>query len=514
MNNKIATGLFVLLVISGFSIATGLLLWVTENGIGIGFDSISYINAANRLLQSSTNMAGLSPHYPPLYTLLLALAGAVGGEVEGSARWLHAILYGFNTVLVGAAIYYGTRRNLPATLLGMGVFLTSAPVLAMHVYALSEPLFFTLSLSSYLLFAFYIQSGRNRYLVLASLLAGLAVSTRYVGVALIPPLAVGIWFLVKKPARQKIKALGTLLVLSAAPAALWILRNLLIFQSATNRSVVYHHRSIRKIARLVIELLYSYLFGGAGSSKYVQAVLVGALVLILLGMLLFLLKKQVFSSPPNRFGAAVMVMGLLYAVSYALVVLFSMFFVDAATQVNDRIILPVCIMFIPAVITLLFFFSFENRKYPVWALITAAVLLSMGAGLPSALTEIKTLHADGIGLNSVMWNESDTLRLVNEIPPGRAVYSNGEVVILYKTSLQVYPLPRIYESTTRIENPQYPAQLGELCEQVRRGQAVIIFFDRIGREYVPKEYEIRNRCDLPVLVETNDGVIWGVPQDG
>ncbi|MEM5774780.1 MAG: hypothetical protein AAGU05_07220, partial [Anaerolineaceae bacterium] len=371
---------------------------------------------------------------------------------------------------------------------------------------------FTLSLSSYLLFAFYIQSGRNRYLVLASLLAGLAVSTRYVGVALIPPLAVGIWFLVKKPARQKIKALGTLLVLSAAPAALWILRNLLIFQSATNRSVVYHPRSIRKIARQIIELLYSYFFGNAGSSKYAQAVLVGALVLILLGMLLFLLKKQVFSSPPNRFGAAVMVMGLLYAVFYVLVMILSMFFVDAATQVNDRIILPVYIMLIPAVITLLYFFSFENRKYPVWALITAAVLLSMGAGLPSTLAEIKTLRTDGIGFNSVLWNTSPTLGRVAELPPGTPIFSNGDDVIRYKTGLQADALPQLFKSTTLVVNTQYQFQVKDLCKQVLQGQAVIVYFDRIGREYLPKEHEIQGRCQLPVLWDTEDGVIWGVVQ--
>ena len=512
MNKNLLTRLFSIFLCIVFSVSVTVFLWVTKNGIGIGYDSFSYISTAERLLRGSSTFVNMTPHFPPMYTFMLALTGSFTGDVIASARWLHAFLYGANAVLIGVIIYYSTRKNLLASALGILVFLTSRSVISMQVYALSESLFFFFSLLTCLFFSVYIQLSKTRFLVLAALFAGMAVLTRYVGAALIPPLAIGILCLTRQTIRQKIKALITLAVFSVTPVAFWILRNILFFDSAANRMLVYHARSVRRIASQVIELFFPYIFGDMSASKYVQRSAIALLALVVVLIIVFLLRKQIFSSQPDQSGMAVFSMWLLFSVTYLLMLVLSMNFFDAATQMNDRILLPVYILFIPSMISLLFIFSSHVSKIPVWPLITVAILLSVWAGFPSWMKEIQTLHTDGIGFNSVLWNESPTLKRLKELPADTLVYSNGNSLITLKTGLSTETLPKIYQSTTGIQNPRFEIQLDAICEEVRLGQAVMVYLDQIGREYLPKEFEIQNQCHLPVLLDTKDGIIWGLPQ--
>ena len=70
-------------------------------------------------------------------------------------------------------------------------------------------------------------------------------------------------------------------------------------------------------------------------------------------------------------------------------------------------------------------------------------------------------------------------------------------------------LPKKVDETTLIPNDDYSAQLQLLCADVREGHATIIFFTGIRRSYFPKLSQLRSRCDLPILMELNDGFIFG-----
>ena len=69
--------------------------------------------------------------------------------------------------------------------------------------------------------------------------------------------------------------------------------------------------------------------------------------------------------------------------------------------------------------------------------------------------------------------------------------------------------PKKIEETTLIPNDDYSEQLQRLCDAVMEGKATIIFFTGISRSYFPKLSEFKSKCDLPILMELNDGFIFG-----
>ncbi|MCE5206960.1 MAG: phospholipid carrier-dependent glycosyltransferase, partial [Chloroflexi bacterium] len=184
-----------------FVIAIAINLWVTENGVGIHPDSTTYIGTAINILKGNGFYLRGEPmtHYPPLYPIILAISGSFNSNVADSARWLHALLYGVNVVLFGVSIYISTHRNLVAMILGFLIFLSSKAVLTIHSYAFSESPFLMFSLLAYLLFSLYISSNRWVYLILSSVSIGLALATRYVGLALFPPVIIVLFLFVKQP---------------------------------------------------------------------------------------------------------------------------------------------------------------------------------------------------------------------------------------------------------------------------------------------------------------------------
>ena len=70
-------------------------------------------------------------------------------------------------------------------------------------------------------------------------------------------------------------------------------------------------------------------------------------------------------------------------------------------------------------------------------------------------------------------------------------------------------LPKKREETTLIPNDNYSEQLQNLCDDVKEGNATIVFFTGISRSYFPKLSELKSKCDLPILMELKDGYIFG-----
>jgi hypothetical protein len=72
-------------------------------------------------------------------------------------------------------------------------------------------------------------------------------------------------------------------------------------------------------------------------------------------------------------------------------------------------------------------------------------------------------------------------------------------------------LPQKIEQTTLIANDEYTEQMQILCDDVKEGDATIIFFTSINRSALPTLDELGSECDLPILVELGDGIIFGNP---
>jgi hypothetical protein len=220
-------------------------LWATQDfGIGVRTDSVAYLWSAENLAKGigigRLDGAGdFRPytHWPPLYPILLAGFDLMGFKSLESARLFGAICVVFLTVMTGLAIARSTNHS-PWYVAGALVVLNSSPYFwESNYYAMSDPLYLTLSLSTLLLLECYFERRKNTYLVLASLLMGLAVFTRYVGLSLI--IACWLMLFIRKSSPWRRKIMDGLLmgVLGLAPFGFWVVRNMLVSGTATNRAL-------------------------------------------------------------------------------------------------------------------------------------------------------------------------------------------------------------------------------------------------------------------------------------
>lgn len=129
---------------------------------------------------------------PPGYPLLLGAVYAISGDSVTAGRVAGSLLGVLAVYLVFliARTIWGRRTALWAA--GFGAIFP--PLVLLSLELLSEPLFICLELGAVLsVFAFRRAGRLLRWAVLAGLLCGLAALTRNVGLALIVPIALGLW---------------------------------------------------------------------------------------------------------------------------------------------------------------------------------------------------------------------------------------------------------------------------------------------------------------------------------
>ena len=121
-------------------------------------------------------------HYPPFYSMVLALFERCGMPALDAGRWISISAFGLSIILAGLIVYQVTRSKVFSLLTALLVICSNV-VLRTFSWALSEPLYIVLLLLSFFLLGVYLQALNRRWLVLAAVSASLALLTRYVGFA-------------------------------------------------------------------------------------------------------------------------------------------------------------------------------------------------------------------------------------------------------------------------------------------------------------------------------------------
>ncbi len=126
-------------------------------------------------------------HYPPVYPILLYLISIItNGDIFIAGQLLCAILFGTNLVLFCYVALLSTDWNLLAGISAFLMFSFSDQNIYVHSMALSEAPFIMFSLAAIIFLTLFIDNNSINLLLLSSLMAGLAIATRYIGVSLIP----------------------------------------------------------------------------------------------------------------------------------------------------------------------------------------------------------------------------------------------------------------------------------------------------------------------------------------
>lgn len=521
-------------------IGVAVLLTSTRYGIGVSPDSTVFIGAARYLLDgrglsvlSSSGELVPMPHSPPLYPALLAAIGLFGVDPLDGARWLNALLFGANILLVGLVLRRCTRGSAWVSMLGAFLMLTSTDMLSVHSMAWTEPTFILFSLLGWLLLSAYIESASIPRLIAASGVVALAFLTRYPGVALVVANSMGLFFLSKRGSTRRNVDTIVLAVLSLSPMALWGIRNLYSTGAAVDREVAFHPLTREHLVTTLYTVVQwvmpkSVLFAMAdklSAGWHAEEIVMG--VLLVIGVagcfalsLLVLRRKQwlprLRGSWSNRptYLAGIPFLLITFIVVYSVFVVTSLLFFDAAIPLNQRILSPIYIVVLVLVLCLAhrWFGSVEGRCTLRVASLVICVVFA-GSYLVRGVNWVVETRNDGQWLNSKEWWDSKIVERVRSLSDAVPIFTNGNDAVYFLTGKPALPIPVKIDSGTRRSNDRYHLEMADMLERLEQEDGVLVYFNTVDwRWYLPSEEELRQELPLRLVAEEGDGAIYQAAQ--
>ena len=491
------------------------MLFATAKGIGLMPDSADYFAAARNLLAGH----GLVVHaadgaftplvlWPPLYPLVLALAGLAGTALSEAGRLTAAFCFGGTVFLVGLSVrqYTGSRT---AALLGGLLALCSASLLETQSWAQSEGLFTVMALLSLLLVDRYRHSGRFRVLLAGALVCGLACITRYGGVALIPAGIVVLAGRRSAPPRRRLFDSGVFLLFAAAPLVLWLVRNAVSTGSATGRAVLFHPMPGWKLLT-ALDTFASWLvtFSAPGPVKYAALIAAVTVISVLLTSRLRTRGRRGAARPVPRATA-------LFLPLFLLTVVASITFLDAFIPLDSRMLSPLLPVAVVLAVRLghAAWQGFASRRLARVAL-TLLAAGWLGLWVVQAGSWLAHRSRDGAWYTSAQWRNSEVLAAVRLVPDSIAVYSNVPEGVYLVTGRPAFSVPPAVDHHTGRPNHGFLTQMDSLRVALDRGEATLVY---VGREterrwYLPDERELVGRLGLAPVARFRDGTIYASRQ--
>ncbi len=496
----------------------------TRWGVGITPDSTVYVGSARSLLAGDGlsvpfvwgETTALTLH-APLFPTLLAGLGIFGLDPVHGARWLNAVLFGANILLVGYVLYHVTGGSSLTAVFGSVLVLTSVDMLTFHSMAMTEALFFLVSLLGVFLLARSFE--RPRLLPVSAAFVAASALTRYPGVALI---GVGLVALVAfdphAPYGRRLQKAAIFAVISALPIGLWVLRNLYVGGSAGGRELAFHPITVQHIASGLLTMsawvVPARIPGVPAAMR--DTVLLGVLAAgLALGVLLARQGRGSggVSGQPYRIFPALLG---LFVVSYACVLIVNISFLDQWRGPRggglDRRIMSV--FFLPMVLLVLLkgqgLLRAARRTGWVRGAALLACLLVGSSYLARGTVAVARNYADGVeGYTDRLWRESEAVAWVRSLPADVRVYSNGADAIYILTGRPAERIPVRVRPMSGFVNANLPRQLAMMEEQLQSGRAVLIYFHTIThRWYLPSETELRAALSLRLVQHTADAAVY------
>lgn len=485
------------------ALGMGLALLHTRIGPGTGGDSTSYLMGAENLAagRGFFRYSGgyeLRPisGFPPFYSFVLAGFNLVGFPLLGLARYLNALLYGLNGLLVGWLVYRRAQNGLLA-LLAAGLFLAADSIFTWHTWVMSEPLYLFLFLVGTGAFLAHFDGARRRALALAGVLYGLATLTRYIGISAV---AAGAVVLLAVDWRTWRDRLLDALAFSGSSAVIvggWLLRNARVAGTATNRELRFHGVDL-DLLRLYLAEIGSWLVPHelplptavrAGLAVLITAGFVGAIIYAafrkdLLRWSLVAIRRK----PGARYSELPWFL-LLYLLAFAAVLAANSLFLDASTSSS-----AVPRYLVPAFTGLLILFVGEVGRVALgsklaWrrlALVMYALVLLAFYAYNTAQIVAAPLRHLGYTGDRHAWRQ--LTGAIQSVEPNRVILSNNPQLVYILSGRPAYVRPIRFDHYQEEFREDFEHQLEATKEKMQRGALLVIFrpveeIDRTVIEY-------------------------------
>lgn len=368
----------------------------------------------------------------------------------------------------------------------------SNPLLRNLSWAMTEPLYIVLMLTGILIMMAYLGTHQRRWLVLAAVSASLALLTRYVGFSLVGAFLLVLLLDRSTPIRRRLSDVAILLSITLVPILAWLVRNWLVSDSLTNRILAWHPISAENV---------SFLIKAVNSWGLIPQRLLAGSDVLALGLLLLLAAGSLFwlwrtlprpgKSPASEF------MLLLAGWLYVLLLITSLFSLDATTRLENRILLPFYVLILLLIILgLAGLWQHKTLLARIPALLICLWLVYFSVTRVDGA--IADLRLDGQGYASLRWQSSPTAGYLRQQDPS-LVYTNDVTAIYFLAGEDSVGIPNA--SATE-------ADLDRMRLNLERPGSFLVIFGTLTGEFAPFEQLTR---DLTLVAEFEDGQVFQNP---
>jgi len=511
--------------------ATNVAPWAFSDGAGYLMLARNVLSGQGLgLMRASGEFQTLSMQ-PPLYPLSLVALGLTGVELLTAARWLDVALFVIAIAMVATIIYYVSRR-VWLGVAAAAVALATPSLVTLYTGTLSEPLYFAASLGSLLLLLLYFDSVRRRILVVAAILAGLTVVTRYLGVAYVGAGVLGL-LLVGSGTRWR-RLLDTALFagLAALPTVLWFAWINAQEGSAAPRQWIWDFTGLWARMEpirggLVAEFWDWIPFANAADAvpyRYQLGILVvvgAALAALLLTSATRLRGDSSISLRRQSAWQLICLMGiftLAYIAVLSGVFLFGRPPLDAA-DIDQRILTPVYFGVLLSAFALV---PLLRRAWPQkrWVMAAPLILTALALAwfIPRSWRDIQRLHATSAGLTAQSWMSSETMESARSLPEAISIITNESTALMFHLDRPSYDVPELLRVEPQSEFLRFGD--GEAGEEriFREDGAALILFDSVYwqlRGVYDEQADARLASmveGLDLYADLRDGAIYFYPR--
>lgn len=494
---------------------SGMILYSTQLGPGLGNDSAEYISAARNLLAgnglswiSGGNEVHPMTHFPPFFSLLLAAGEIVGVDAIEGARLINSVAFGFNILLIGV-ILKETASPAWFSWLGAIVAASSIFMIRAHTWAMSEPVYLLTSLSGTLFLARYLITHRQRWLAAAAIAIGLAYFTRYIGLALILMAVAGLLLNFRLPWKRRLLDALVFLAISLPPNLWWLARNVHLTGLTANRATGLNLVSADDLAA-VAGIIWNWFAPAVFYERYLSGlagvIVAGFLVTLVSGLAMWLLDDvQVLAGTgERRFVPGLKATLALYGLTFGAVILATTWFTYPPPALNQRIFLPLHVLMIILFMYLLAKVWRSHRLALQLGVAGAAVLLVFSYGY-RAWGVAGELRQDGQGFSSTAWRSSETLQATKQLL-AIPIYTNQNGAFYLLADRPTYLIPLL--------NPKrqdgYITDLKQMRKNMANNGAALVLFEE--NNFSADMLNMAEFTEGLVLVkEFPDGAIFAYP---
>ncbi len=493
-------------------------MWIsTPWGIGVGYDSVFYLSAADNFLNGSGlsrfdgygNVIPLT-HFPPLYPLILAAFSFItGAPTDIIARWLSVVFFAVNIYLMGWLVYRYTSSMLAGALISLAAL--ASPILVdVHLMAMTEPLFIILMMLTLHWLQKYIETKSNSYWVLAGIVAALSYLTRYVGLTLVATggLLILVWG--RQPFWRRVKNAFLFGVIGVAPILVWYGRNLRVAGTVSNRTILFHPPSMQKIIG-GISTISQWFFPGVHSGQWrTVGLALGLLIFLALVLFWMLHLRKLVSDQAAVTAARFAAILVLYLTIYVAMLLASLTLFDASTRLNDRILSPVYVLLILVIVVMVWQLSAK----PSWKILRysfiGVLLLWIGASAVNTNQIFSEMRINGKGFNARVWQGSETIASIDNLPPQALIFSNEAFPIYYLSGRSANWIPEKRDVVKLQDTQEYTVSVAKMQQDIIQNRGFLVIFDTIEKHWVYPSLEEMS-VGLVLFADLDDGVIYSAP---